>query len=77
MKTKGRATLPADEQLHDLPEASRRLGGLSHWTLRRWAAAGKLATVKIGARVLVPESEIARLMQQGYRPAAAEREVGR
>lgn len=57
-----------ETDLLDLVSAGQRLGGLSHWTLRAWAAAGKIATVKVGSRVLVPLGEIERIIAAGYRP---------
>lgn len=47
-----------------LAEASRLLG-VSIFTLRRLADADALRTVNIGARRLVPFSEIERVMQHG------------
>lgn len=43
--------------------------GISDWTFREWAEIGKIATVKLGHRVLIPVSEIKRLLSEGLRPA--------
>jgi hypothetical protein len=43
--------------------------GLSRWTWRRWAYAGKVTSVKVGKRLLIPGSEYERLMREGTRPA--------
>jgi len=43
--------------------------GLSRWTWRRYAYRGKIASVKPGKRLLIPVSEIRRIMAEGYRPA--------
>jgi excisionase family DNA binding protein len=59
------------EKLKTFEHAAERLD-LSHWTLRKWAQFGKIATHKIGGRRLVPESEIDRLIEQGKVPARAE-----
>lgn len=43
----------------------------SIWTVRRWAYSGKIAFVKAGGpkgRVLIPVSEIERIMTEGTRP---------
>jgi hypothetical protein len=45
------------------------LSGLSRWTWRHYAYAGKIASVKAGKRLLIPVSEIRRVMTEGYRPA--------
>jgi excisionase family DNA binding protein len=43
--------------------------GMSPWTWRRWAYAGKVASVKLGNRLLIPRSEIDRLIAENLRPA--------
>jgi len=43
--------------------------GLSPWTWRRWAYDGKVASVKAGKRLLIPASEVDRVMREGLRPA--------
>ena len=55
------------EPLQPIKDAARRLG-ISIWTLRKKAYEGELASVKIGAKLLVPESEIERLIREGTRP---------
>lgn len=58
-------------QLCSLDEAARRLD-VSIWTVRKWAAAGKIATVKLGTRVLVSAAEMDRIVATGTRPARPE-----
>jgi excisionase family DNA binding protein len=43
----------------------------SHWTVRAWIAAGKIASVKIqhSNRVLIPRAEVDRVINAGMRPA--------
>jgi len=53
--------------LHPIKDAARQLG-LSIWTLRKKAYQGDVASVKIGAKLLIPESEIERLIREGMRP---------
>ena len=36
--------------------------GVSRWTWRRWAYDGKIASVKLGKRLVIPASEIERLV---------------
>jgi len=45
------------------------LTGISRWTWRRWCYDGKLSSVKLGRRLLIPASEIERLVAAGTRPA--------
>lgn len=58
-------------RLHSLRQAAHRTS-TSEWTWRKWAATGKIATVKLGARVLVSEAEIERIIAAGTRPARPE-----
>ncbi len=46
-----------NENLQPVKDAARRLG-ISVWTLRKKAYGGEVASVKIGAKLLIPESEI-------------------
>jgi len=41
----------------------------SRWTWRRDAYQGKIASVKIGAKLLIPIAEIRRIMAENTRPA--------
>ena len=65
------ATMNSSE-LISIEDASRRLG-LRPVTVRAWAAARKLARVKLGRRVLIPASEIDRLIERSTIPAVPER----
>ena len=44
------------------------LTGVSRWTLRRWAYDGKVSSVKLGKRLLIPRAEISRLVDENTRP---------
>ncbi len=46
--------------------------GLSPWTIRAWLRDGKLNSHKIGKRRLIPASEVARLLEQTFKPASKE-----
>lgn len=48
-------------------EAEARTG-VSRWTWRRWAYDGKVASVKLGKRLLIPNTEIERLIAENTRP---------
>ena len=54
-----------NSRLYSLDEAARQLG-VSVWTLRGHAKkGGALRTTRVGRRVLVPESELARVESSG------------
>jgi excisionase family DNA binding protein len=55
------------DSLSPVKKAAERLG-MSVWTIRKKAYSGDVASVKIGVKLLIPESEIERLIQEGYRP---------
>jgi hypothetical protein len=42
--------------------------GRSRWSWRRDAYDGRIASVKLGAKLLIPISEIRRVVQEGTRP---------
>jgi len=42
--------------------------GLSVWTLRAWAYAGKISSNKLGRRLMVSTAEIDRLIAESERP---------
>jgi excisionase family DNA binding protein len=62
-----------NETLQPVRDAARRLG-ISIWTLRKKAYTGEVASVKIGAKLLIPETEIQRLIHQGLRPRQQDRQ---
>jgi predicted site-specific integrase-resolvase len=44
------------------------LAGLSVWTVRQWAYTGRVASVKLGTRLMIPTGEIDRLIEENLRP---------
>lgn len=44
------------------------MSDLSTWTWRRWAYTGKVASIKAGTRLLIPLSEVHRVLKEGLRP---------
>jgi excisionase family DNA binding protein len=46
--------------------------GVSRWTWRRWAYSGRVSSVKLGKRLLIPASEISRLIAENIRPRLPE-----
>jgi excisionase family DNA binding protein len=57
-----------EDKLVSLEYAAERLG-LHPATLRLWAHQRKIASVKLGRRRLIPESEIDRLVETNLIPA--------
>ena len=45
------------------------MSGLSKWTWRKYAYEGRVASTKVGRRLLIPVAEIERIMAEGLRPA--------
>ncbi len=58
---------PATVELHDLPEAIRRLGGIGRTTVYELIRRGELGTVHIGNRVFIPSDEIAAFIERNRR----------
>jgi excisionase family DNA binding protein len=50
--------------------AAQKLG-ISIWTARKMAYLGEIASVKIGVKLLIPDSELERLVREGLRPRRA------
>jgi hypothetical protein len=49
--------------------------GRSRWSWRKDAYAGRIASVKLGRRLLIPVSEIRRVVAAGMRPRVEKVEV--
>jgi excisionase family DNA binding protein len=54
------------------PKEAGVMTGLAAYTWRRYALEGRIASTKFGRKVLIPVSEIRRVMSKGYRPALVE-----
>jgi hypothetical protein len=50
--------------------------GISKWTWRRMAYDGRIASTKVGKRLLLEVSSIDRVLADGYRPALTEEQRG-
>jgi len=59
--------------LYSFAEAARLLGGISHWTLRKNAAMGRIRVVHIGRRVFLPAEEVERIQTHGLPSLATNR----
>jgi hypothetical protein len=44
------------------------LSGMSRWTWRSYAYKGKIASTKVGKRLLIPLTEVRRVLAEGTRP---------
>jgi excisionase family DNA binding protein len=53
------------EKLYSVKAAAERLGDLSVWTIYSWLGSGRLRGNKVGRRILIPESELQRLLDCG------------
>lgn len=52
------------DELVSVPEAAKRLGGISVWTIYAWFSKGLLQKTRVGARrVMVRQSEIDRIVR--------------
>ncbi len=50
-------------------DGAEKRTSISRWTWRKYCYEGKVASVKVGKRLLIPVAEINRIMQAGLRPA--------
>ena len=57
----------AEPEVIRVQEFARRLQ-ISVWTARQWAYRGKIASCKAGQHLLVPVSEVSRLIAENTRP---------
>ena len=62
------------EQLLSVEEAARRLGGISKWTIHAWLSNGKILRTKVGARTMIRESELLKVIEDGGKSPAPRRE---
>jgi len=53
------------EQLFSIEEVTRRLGGISKWTVHAWLSQGKLERTKVGGRTMIRESELQKVIKEG------------
>lgn len=67
MQTQHPRSIQNRRQLLGVVEAADELG-LSHWTLRAWAYSGRISSNKLGSRLMIPRSEIDRIIAESERP---------
>jgi excisionase family DNA binding protein len=56
-----------ERELLGVAEAEMKTG-VSRWTWRRWAYDGRVSSVKMGSRLLIPAAEVERLVTENTRP---------
>jgi excisionase family DNA binding protein len=56
------------DALLSVEEAAKRLGGISRWTVHAWLSQGKLRRTKVGARTMIRESELMRVIREEEGP---------
>jgi excisionase family DNA binding protein len=54
-----------EDVLLSVPEAAKRLGGISKWTVHAWLSQGKLQRTKVGGRTMIRESELQKVIEEG------------
>jgi hypothetical protein len=70
-KPSGRTIMSPVEAEYLSVEGCERLTNLSRSTWRRYAYAGTVASCKVGGRLIIPRSEVNRILQGAMRPALA------
>jgi excisionase family DNA binding protein len=53
------------DELIDVSEAARRLGGVSKWTVYAWLSQGRLRRTKVGGRTMIRQSELEKVIEDG------------
>ena len=64
------------ETLYSVAEAAKKLGGVSKFTIYAWLSRGLLERTRVGGRVMVRESSLLKLLEQGNQQDAARRKKG-
>jgi excisionase family DNA binding protein len=64
------------ETLYSVSEAARMLGGISRFTIYAWMSRGLLERTRVGGRVMVRESSLVKLLEQGNQLEAARSKKG-
>jgi hypothetical protein len=67
MANKGKAIQPEYVSV----ETAEIMTDRSRWSWRKDAYSGRIASCKIGRRLLLPLSEVQRIMAEGFRPRAS------
>jgi predicted site-specific integrase-resolvase len=52
------------DNIFNLEESGRKLGGIKVWTLRAWLKQGRLKPTKVGSRTMLTEAELERFLRE-------------
>jgi hypothetical protein len=58
------------EQQNLMPAQAEAVFGLSQWIWRRLAYSGRVTSIKVGTRLLIPRAECERILAEATRPRA-------
>lgn len=64
------------ETLYSVEDAAKKLGGVSKFTIYAWMSRGILERTRVGGRVMVRESSLLKLLQQGSERQPSRRKSG-
>ena len=53
-------------------DQAEEITGVSRWSWRRMAYSGRISSTKVGTRLLIPITEIERILAEGRRPRVVE-----
>jgi hypothetical protein len=59
------SSIPDDLQLVSIPVFAKRAGDLNYFTISKWISKGRLRSVKVGGRRMIPVSELRRVCSEG------------
>lgn len=65
------------ETLLSVPEAARRLGGVSKWSIYCWISQGRLRKTKVGSRVMIAEKDLRDFLDECNQPELDARLAGK
>jgi excisionase family DNA binding protein len=54
-----------EDKLFSIQDAANYLGGISIWTVRAWLSQGRMNRSKIGARTMIRQSELNKVIRDG------------
>ena len=67
--------VPSSQKLQSIKDFAASIG-ISVWTVRGWAYRGRIASIKLGARLMIPTTELDRLIEKNLRPAVGREQGG-
>jgi hypothetical protein len=67
--------IPSSQRLQSIKDFAASLG-ISVWTVRGWAYSGRIASIKLGARLMIPTTELDRLIKENLRPVIGRTNAG-